>query len=50
MEAITVLRIMVNYKAHTMKDKEKTEFEIWLGEQQDLGDYPDGFDPDLYDL
>jgi hypothetical protein len=31
-------------------DMERTEFEIWLEDGQDLGDYPDGFDPDLYDL
>tara|TARA_R110002049_G_scaffold248172_3_gene422686 strand:- start:54 stop:158 length:105 start_codon:yes stop_codon:yes gene_type:complete len=31
-------------------DMETTALEIWLDEQQDLGDYPDGFDPDLYDL
>lgn len=31
----------------TQKDKEQ---EIWLEEQEDLGNYPDGFDPDLYDL
>jgi len=29
---------------------ERTEFEIWLEDGQDLGDYPDGFDPNLYDL
>ena len=29
---------------------EMTEFEIWLEEQQDIRDYPEGFDPDLYDL
>ncbi len=33
-----------------MKDTEKTAFEIWLEDTQDLGDYPDGFDPDLYNL
>lgn len=32
------------------KEKDKTAFEIWLDEQQDQGDYPDGFNPDLYDL
>ncbi len=32
------------------KEKDKTTFEIWLDEQQDQGDYPDGFNPDLYDL
>lgn len=31
-------------------DNNKTEFEIWLEEQQDQGDYPDGFNPDLYNL
>ena len=31
----------------TQKDK---ELENWLEQQEDLGDYPDGFDPDLYDL
>ena len=31
-------------------DEERTEFEIWSEEQHDLGDYPEGFDPDLYDL
>lgn len=31
-------------------DNNKTEFEIWLEEQQDHGDYPDGFNPDLYNL
>jgi len=31
----------------TQKDK---ELEIWLEQQADLGDYPDDFDPDLYDL
>ena len=29
---------------------ERTEFEIWSEDGQDLGDYPDGFAPDLYDL
>lgn len=33
-----------------MRDTEKTALEIWLENQQDLGDYPDGFDPNLYDL
>lgn len=33
-----------------MENKEKTVFEIWLENGQDLGDYPDGFNPDLYDL
>jgi len=32
------------------KDEERTEFEIWSEEQQDLGDYSEGFNPDLYDL
>lgn len=31
-------------------DKEMTDFEIGLEQQNDLGDYPDGFDPSLYDL
>jgi hypothetical protein len=31
-------------------DMERMEFQIWLEDGQDLGDYPDGFDPDLYDL
>ena len=26
------------------------EMENWLAEQNDLGDYPDGFSPELYDL
>lgn len=32
------------------KEKDKTAFEIWLDEQQDHWYYPDGFNPDLYDL
>ena len=32
------------------KDEAMTVFEIWLEEEQDQGDYPDGFNPDLYDL
>ncbi len=31
-------------------DTEMTDFERWLEQQNDLGDYPDGFDPSLYDL
>lgn len=31
-------------------EMENMEFEKWLEDGQDLGDYPDGFDPDLYDL
>lgn len=33
-----------------MEYTEKTAFEIWLENERDLGDYPDGFDPHLYGL
>lgn len=32
------------------KESRHTDFEIWSDEQHDQGDYPLGFDPDLYDL
>jgi hypothetical protein len=28
----------------------ETAFEIWSENEQDLGDYPDGFNPNLYNL
>ncbi|MBW8201941.1 hypothetical protein [Flagellimonas abyssi] len=31
-------------------DTEMTAFEKWLEDTQDPRDYPDGFNPDLYDL
>ncbi|MFD2101323.1 hypothetical protein [Flagellimonas iocasae] len=31
-------------------DTEMTEIEIGTEQQYDPGDYPDGFDPSLYDL
>ena len=31
-------------------DTEMTDFEEGSELQNDLGDYPDGFDPNLYDL
>ena len=36
-----------------MKNSEKEERTVvgtCLEQEQDLGDYPDGFDPDLYDI
>jgi hypothetical protein len=33
-----------------MVETEMPEFEKWLEEQNNLGDYPDGFDLSLYDL
>lgn len=27
-----------------------TTYEDWLEDIHDIGDYPDGFDPELYDL
>jgi len=42
---------MESYNPMDMEaNTEMTEFEEWLVEQNDLGDYPDGFDPSLYDL
>ncbi len=31
-------------------ETEMIDFEIGSEQQNDLGDYPDGFDPSLYDL
>lgn len=50
MEAITVLQTTENYNNVRYEKYRKTAFEIWLEDTQDLGDYPDGFDPDLYNL
>lgn len=51
MDGITVLQIMGSYNPMAMEaDTEMTEFEEWLEEQNDPRDYPDGFDPSLYDL
>lgn len=51
MVGITVLRIMEFYNPMAMKaDMEMTHLEIGSELQHDLGDYPDGFDPSLYDL
>ncbi len=33
-----------------MEYTEKTVFEIWLENEQALGNYPNGFDPDLYEM
>jgi|TARA_B100000949_G_C14088603_1_gene368980 hypothetical protein len=43
---------METFKVCTMNDKETeaTEFENDLEGIQDPKDYPDGFNPDLYDL
>lgn len=43
---------METFKLRAMKenDTEMTAFEKWLEETQDPRDYPDGFNPDLYDL
>ena len=38
------------YKTNTMKNSENTDFEKGMEIQHDLGDYPDGFNPDLFDL
>ena len=49
MGSTSVLRIMVCYKIKMM-EKNNKEFEIWLEACQDQGNYPDDFDPNLYDL
>ena len=51
MDGTTVLPIMEFYKESAMEaETEKTDLEQWSEEQHDLGDYPDGFEPSLYDL
>lgn len=51
MDAITVLPIMESFEPNAMKrEPEMTDIEKWEEQQNDLGDYPDGFDPSLYDL
>ena len=51
MVGITVLPIMEFFNPNPMKvDPEMTDLEIGSELQHDLGDYPDGFDPSLYDL
>lgn len=37
-------------KTYKMEKDENMEFEIPQEEKHDLGDYPDGFIPELYDL
>ena len=46
---IIVFLIMGCYKTQLNGD-EKIEFELGLEEEENLGDYPDGFNPGLYDL
>ena len=43
---------METFRICTMNDKktEIVEFEEWLEETQDPRYYPDGFNPELYDL
>ena len=51
MVGITVLLIMEFFNPNPMKvDPEMTDLEIGSELKHDLGDYPDGFDPILYDL
>ena len=51
MAGIIVLPITGFYKANAMEaNTVMTEFEIGSELQHDLGDYPDGFQPNLYDL
>ena len=51
MDGITVLRITEFYNESTMdEDIVITDFEIGSEQQNDIGDYPDGFVPSLYDL
>lgn len=51
MDGITVLQIMESYNPMVMEANIKmTDLEIRSELQHDLGDYPDGFDPSLYDL
>lgn len=51
MDAITVLPMTGFYDQNTMEEEtEMTDIEKWEEQQNDLGDYPDGFDPGLYDL
>jgi hypothetical protein len=33
-----------------MEKKINTDFDVEMENHYDLGDYPDGFNPDLYDL
>ena len=51
MGGITVLPIMASFDSNAMKEEpEMTDIEKWEEQQIDLGEYPDGFDPSLYDL
>lgn len=51
MGATTVLQITGFYNANAMEaNTEMTDLEIGSELQHDLGDYPDGFNPSLYDL
>ena len=51
MDGITVLLIMEFFNPNPMKmDPEMTDLEMGSELQHDLGDYPDGFNPSLYDL
>lgn len=51
MDGITVLPITESYDPMVMEaNTEMTHLEIGSELQYDLGDYPDGFDPSLYDL
>ena len=51
MVGITVLLMMEFFNPNPMKvDPEMTDLGIGTELQHDLGDYPDGFDPSLYDL
>lgn len=51
MDGIIVLQITESYNPMAMEaNTEMTDLEIGSELQLDLGDYPDGFDPSLYDL
>ncbi len=51
MDDTTVLRIMESYNPMVMEaNTDMTDLGIGSELQHDLGDYPDGFDPSLYDL
>lgn len=51
MDDTTVLQIMESYDPMDMEaNTDMTDLEIGSELKHDLGDYPDGFDPSLYDL
>ena len=41
---------MSTYLIEKEMENQELELQIWLDEQNDMDDYPDGFDPELYDI